>query len=43
MATPGKLPSGKYQFIIRVVGHILIFKAFNKIAVGSKWAKSVEF
>ncbi len=42
MATRRKLPSGKYQFIIRVVGHKPVSKTFHKIAVGNKWAKSVE-
>ena len=42
MATRRKLPSGKYQFIVRITGHKPISKAFHTIVSGNKWAKSVE-
>ena len=42
MATRRKLPSGKYQFIVRVVGHPPVSRTFYTIREGSTWARHTE-
>ncbi len=42
MATRRKLPSGKYQYIIRITGHTPVSRAFHSIKEGNNWAQVTE-
>ena len=42
MATRRKLPSGKYQYIIRITGHAPVSRAFHIIKEGNNWVQVTE-